>query len=307
MRSARVGSLCFGVGGIDLGLRAAIGAETAWYAETDEDASYVAAKHFAGVPNYGDIRCVDWSAVPTVDIVAAGIPCQPISVIGRKKAQEDERWLWPDSLNAIRALTPRQVFLENVHNITSINNGAILHGILSDLRSAGYASRWTVLGACVVGAPHHRHRWFLLADYVGERAPQAVRIGDRAHCGAPRTSGRKVLPSPRASDGIRGRGNLGQVYTSGGITLGGAVAPGRWADYADAVSRWECLTGEPVPVPTEPGRRDGLRLSRYLPEWMMGLPAGWVTDHMDRATSIRLAGNSVVPDAARAAYDLLAT
>lgn len=290
MSDPTIGSLCFGVGGIELGLSDAVGAESVWYAESDEDAAYVAGKRFVGVPNYGDITQLDWSALPRVDILASGFPCQPISVIGKKRASADDRWLWPSVLAGIRELTPGQVFLENVHNIVSVEGGAILRGILTDLRSAGYYARWTVLGACAIGAPHHRHRWFLLADYVGYRAGEARRIGTKARCGAPRDSGRQLLPTPRASDGM---------------PLNAAVSPEHWPTYADAVSTWERVTGTPVPSSISRSPRGGWQLGPYLPEWMMGLPQGWITDYMPRAASLRLAGNGVVPRAASAAYQLL--
>lgn len=53
--------------------------------------------------------------------------------------------------------------------------------------------------------------------------------------------------------------------------------------------------GRPAPAPTEPGK-NGPRLSPALPEWMMGLPGGWVTDvpGIPRNAQLHAIGNGVV-------------
>lgn len=69
-----------------------------------------------------------------------------------------------------------------------------------------------------------------------------------------------------------------------------------WGLYENAVRRWEAVTGRPAPPPTIPGKT-GLRLNPALPEWMMGLPAGWITDvpGLSRNAKLKLAGSGVVP------------
>lgn len=77
----------------------------------------------------------------------------------------------------------------------------------------------------------------------------------------------------------------------------------RFGQYAPAIARWEALT-RPAPDPTEPTGRDGAhRLSPRFVEWMMGLPAGWVTDvpGVSRNDQLKALGNGVVPQQAAAA------
>ena len=77
----------------------------------------------------------------------------------------------------------------------------------------------------------------------------------------------------------------------------------RWGDYAAAIARHEHLYG-PAPEPTEPtGKGGAQRLSPSFTEWMMCLPAGWVTDvpNLTRNEQLRLLGNGVVPPQAIAA------
>lgn len=69
-----------------------------------------------------------------------------------------------------------------------------------------------------------------------------------------------------------------------------------WGKYELAIRRWEAVTGQPAPRPTEFGPRGNIRLSPHFTEWMMGLPPGWVTDlGFSRKDMFRLLGNGVVP------------
>lgn len=117
-------------------------------------------------------------------------------------------------------------------------------------------------------------------------------------------------PAPD-TDG-RGRASLAEL-NSGSVT--GLEAPlgdhalGRvaWGPYAPAIARWAAVLGRDAPDPTALGRRGGAQLSPAFVEWLMGLPAGWVTDvpGLTRAQQLTLLGNGVVPQQAEAAYRLL--
>ena len=359
-----VGSLCSGIGGLDR----SVPGELAWYAENNEAASSIMEREHPYIPNFGDItdRSQPW---PHVDLLTSGDPCQSMSAAGRQLASDDSRFLWPEVIRIIRESRPKEIFLENVQNITSValvkggERGGVLKMRLDDLHAAGYAARWTVLGACAVGAPHHRHRWFLRARYVGGGAPVAERV--MAKCGAPRRGARVILPTPRArdwkggstserpidggpdlptavsllptpttSDGKGGAGkstnghdgfNLRTAVTllpspratdgtnegpsqrgsKGDLAMGSAVQPERWGKFAEAIALWESIIGRPAPHPTVPAPRGGYRLNPALSEWMMGYPAGYLTESLPRNEALRCAGNGVVSLQGSAAWDLL--
>jgi DNA (cytosine-5)-methyltransferase 1 len=110
-----------------------------------------------------------------------------------------------------------------------------------------------------------------------------------------------LLPTPTTSNA---GGN--KVNNRGELLLPGIVVrPEVWGKYAEAIALWEHVTGIPAPDPTEPGAKGARRLSPALPEWMMGLPPGTLTDHMGRSDALRAAGNGVVSLAAAAAWKLL--
>lgn len=82
-----------------------------------------------------------------------------------------------------------------------------------------------------------------------------------------------------------------------------------WGKYAPAVRRWERVTGVPAPAPTEPNTKGNPRLAAPFAEWLMGLPAGWVTAPeigLTRTQQLKAIGNGVVPaQAATALIHLL--
>lgn len=98
----------------------------------------------------------------------------------------------------------------------------------------------------------------------------------------------------------------GAVHGDGGRDSHGRVTGVEWGAYAAAVARWEHVIGRPAPRPTEPGRTSE-RLSPAFVEWMMGLPAGHVTDvpGLSRNAQLKALGNGVVPQQAALALRLL--
>lgn len=80
--------------------------------------------------------------------------------------------------------------------------------------------------------------------------------------------------------------------------------------YQAAIERWERILGRPAPDPTTVGQRGARVLSPLFVEWMMGLPAGHVTDTegLSRNQQLKLLGNGVVPQQAEYALrQLVAT
>lgn len=59
----RIGSLCSGTGGLEMGLQAVIGGTTVWHAEVDPAASRILAAHWPDVVNHCDITAIDWDQV----------------------------------------------------------------------------------------------------------------------------------------------------------------------------------------------------------------------------------------------------
>src|SRR6266850_2765371 len=115
-------ALCSGVGGLELGLRLALGDSycTVCYVEREGPATAVLAARMADgsldeAPVWDDLAAFNgrpWRGV--VDLVSAGFPCQPWSVAGKRRGTDDARWLWPEIARVIEEVEPSLVFLENV-------------------------------------------------------------------------------------------------------------------------------------------------------------------------------------------------
>jgi DNA (cytosine-5)-methyltransferase 1 len=116
-----------------------------------------------GIPNLGDVRAIDWTAVEPVDVVTAGFPCQDISAAGRRAGIENgaRSGLWTDIVAGIRLLRPALLIVENVAALRWKHGG--LHRVLGDLADAGYDAAWRSVRAADIGAAHRRERVFLCA------------------------------------------------------------------------------------------------------------------------------------------------
>ena len=148
-------------------------------------------------------------------------PCQPFSVAGKQKGNDDERHLWPAFFNLIRKQAPTTVFGEQVAS-------AIRHGwfdsLQTDMENQGYSTGMAVLPACSVGAPHKRDRLWFVAQSVAN------------------TSGA----------GLEGYGRFIKKHDSQGwkkpTRLCAKSGPNAWAKSKNI----DCRDGKTRPVPTEP-------------------------------------------------------
>lgn len=156
-------SLFSGIGGLDLAAHWA-GMTTVAFCERDPFCQKVLAKHWPNTPIFDDIHTLSAAAlaergINRIDIISGGFPCQPYSVAGNRRGDEDDRALWPQMHRVIAECRPRWVVGENV---TGIINMA-LDGVLASLEAEGYESWPIVFPACSVGALHIRQRVFIVA------------------------------------------------------------------------------------------------------------------------------------------------
>lgn len=116
----------------------------------------------------------------------------------------------------------------------------------------------------------------------------------------------QLLPTPSVADTQGGRKHRSGERNDE-LLLNGIAHADRWGEYAEAIARHEQAFGRPAPDPTKPGPKGNPRLSARFVEWMMMLPAGWVTDvpGVTRNQALKALGNGVVPPQAAAALRLM--
>lgn len=305
--SAPAVSLCSGTGMLDTAVEQTTNISTLVYAENDPWAAGVMASRYGHATPLGDLTTIDWTEFathnPDIRKMIAGWPCQGISHNGHRLGLDDPRsGLWRNVAQAIAAIRPDEVFLENVAALKTRG----LDIVAAHLNELGYDLYWMIRTASSVGAAHTRPRWF------GYATP-GVGVTVEVPAPASRFEPLRLLPTPKASDGPNGgpnqRDGAGNYYLPGiAVRLDEQWrAPELGHDYGPAVRRWGQIVGRPAPCPTAPDARGNLRLSPRFVEWLMGYPAGWVTDltAMPRSEQIKRCGNGVVPQQAAAVYPLL--
>ena len=150
-----------GIGGFHLAL-SSYGAECVYSNEWDKYAASVYKENF-GITPEGDITKVDASTIPDHDILCAGFPCQAFSISGKKLGFEDSRGtLFFDVARIVKEKQPKVVFMENVKNFASHDNGNTLQVVKNTMEDLGYTFYQRVLNALDYGIPQKRERIYMV-------------------------------------------------------------------------------------------------------------------------------------------------
>lgn len=161
-RTLRCADLFSGIGGFHIAATN-LGLEVVFACDIDEKARAVYAHNFRLEPE-GDITRLPADRIPDHDLLFAGFPCQPFSIIGNKQGFADPRGtLWFEVARIIRAKRPKGIVLENVKQLATADNGKVLKRILDDLEGMGYTTDWRILNAINFGLPQKRERTIIVA------------------------------------------------------------------------------------------------------------------------------------------------
>lgn len=140
--------------------------------------------------------------VSKVDFVVAGPPCQPFSIAGKQRGTADSRaGLLFDCVRIIGELAPTAFLIENVPNLLTFDNGALLRKAVAPLMK-DYAVRAEVATASAYGVAQNRKRLVV----VGIRGADAVDFPAPTH-GIP---GRSVRTAKDAIGDLPDAGEFGE-------------------------------------------------------------------------------------------------
>jgi DNA (cytosine-5)-methyltransferase 1 len=93
-------------------------------------------------PIEGDVRHVDFRGLEgRVELVTGGPPCQPFSLGGKHRAQDDSRDMWPEAVRVVRETKPRAFIFENVKGLTRASFASYLAYIVHQLTYPGLARK----------------------------------------------------------------------------------------------------------------------------------------------------------------------
>ena len=146
-----------------------LGGTCVFSSEWDKHAQQTYARNFNDIPA-GDITQINESDIPDHDILLAGFPCQPFSIIGDKQGFTDTRGtLFFDIARILKQKQPRAFLLENVKQLLTHDKGRTFAVIEEQLSQLGYTTYHKVLNALDFGLPQKRERIFI----VGFREPIA--------------------------------------------------------------------------------------------------------------------------------------
>jgi len=160
-RKLKVLDLFSGIGGFALGLDSTGIFETVKFVEKDKYCQKVLQKNFPNIPIEEDIKNVEGKE-GDADVVVGGFPCQPMSVAGKRKGTDDDRYLWPEMFRLIKQIKPQFVIGENVQGIINIQNGMVLRQVQDDLESEGFEVQCFLIPASGIGAWHQRYRVWIV-------------------------------------------------------------------------------------------------------------------------------------------------
>lgn len=201
-------SLFSGIGGAEVAA-SMMGWRNLFHCEIQEFPRKVLDYWYPKAESYEDITKTDftiWGG--KVDVLTGGFPCQPFSLAGRRKGADDNRYLWPEMLRAIREIHPSWVVGENVAGIATMvesmqvskvgrtddifeenyiyreESKFTLDRICNDIEQAGYSVQPIVIPACAVGAPHRRDRVWIIAHRTDARDKTVQQEGQGGVCSA---------------------------------------------------------------------------------------------------------------------------
>lgn len=147
-----------GIGGIRQGFEDE-NTECVFSSEWDKFAQKTYFENYGELPE-GDITKIDAADIPHHNVLLAGFPCQPFSMIGKREGFEHatQGTLFFDVLRILKYHMPEMFLLENVQGLLTIQEGKTFEIILNSLKEAGYAVQYKVLDAQNFGLPQVRKR-----------------------------------------------------------------------------------------------------------------------------------------------------
>ncbi|MEN9656711.1 MAG: hypothetical protein RL571_176 [Pseudomonadota bacterium] len=138
---------------------------------------------------FGDIKDFDLSSLDQIDIVAGGPPCQPFSLGGKHKANQDSRDMFPYAIRAIEQLSPKAFVFENVKGLLRQTFSDYFEYIILRLSYPDFLSKSNEGWESHLG----KLRKIDKSSYSGLRYDVQFKLINAANYGVPQTRERVVI------------------------------------------------------------------------------------------------------------------
>lgn len=139
-----------------------LGGKCLFASEIDSEAKKAYEANYQLKP-HGDITKIDAHDIPDHDVLLAGFPCQPFSIMGNRLGFDDIRGtLFFEIVRILQIKKPSIFVLENVKQFSKHDHGKTLQTILRKLRELGYTVDWSILNALDFGLPQKRERTIIV-------------------------------------------------------------------------------------------------------------------------------------------------
>lgn len=293
--------LCAGAGGQSLGLEQA-GIDHAGLIEID---SHACATLRLNRPQWNVLEqdlntFTDARSFRGVDIVSGGLPCPPFSRAGKQLGHNDERNLFPTTIDIVDQIRPHAVMIENVRGILDAVFEDYRRYIAGTLKKLGYVTDWRLLNASDFGVPQLRPR----VVFVAIQSDFSNRFNwPEPNLESPKPVG-EALYDLVAANGWKGAKNwkkraneiaptiVGGSKKHGGPDLGPTRAKRAWA----ALGVNAHLIAEEAPAPNFVGMP---HLTVPMVARLQGFPDNWRFSGR-KTNAYRQVGNAFPPPVARA-------
>lgn len=195
-----LGSLFDGIGGFPFCAQI-MGVRPVWAAEINPFGVAVTHHRFPDMLHFGDVSKISGAALPPVDIMTFGSPCQDLSVAGKRAGLDGERsGLFRDAIRIVYEMReetngryPAYIVWENVPGAFSSHNGRDFKEVLREItktdipmpesgrwadagmvRGGAVCAAWRVLDAQFWGVPQRRKRIYLIGSFGNDSAGEIL-------------------------------------------------------------------------------------------------------------------------------------
>lgn len=150
-----------GIGGFHIAA-SKLGLKCLYASDIDEEARKAYSHNFEIMPE-GDIVKVDAKDIPDHDLLCAGFPCQPFSIIGKRKGFSDPRGtMFFEIVRILKEKKPKAFMLENVRQLATTEGGKVINDMKNTLEKLGYFVDYKILNALNFGLPQKRERVLII-------------------------------------------------------------------------------------------------------------------------------------------------